>query len=379
MGEVVRKVNKVLVIGGGITGLTLAVALRKKGIEVDLVEIKPDLTGAVGVGLTLMHNALLVLDRIGVVNACIDAGMPAYHFNMCGPDGSVIREQPTGLRGGQLPGHVSMSRGALHRILIDAALNEGTKMRMGVTAVPVGETGESIDLSFSDGSTGTYDVVVGADGVRSAMRERLFPEVEVKFTGLAIWRAAVPRPEQIQTSHLHLGGEYGVVGICPISKRDAYLYIVESAADRPWLDDSRLHEIMQAKLATGYNSLVVELAHTLKSSENISYRPIEWHLVSAPWYCGRQIILGDAAHTNPPVLAQGAAMGMEDAVVLADLLAECDLTSDALEEFMRRRIARVKTVVENSVLLAKAEVEHDADLDIGAIFAQTAAVLAQPL
>jgi 2-polyprenyl-6-methoxyphenol hydroxylase-like FAD-dependent oxidoreductase len=220
--------------------------------------------------------------------------------------------------------------------------------------------------------------MVGADGLYSATRARLFPESRPQATGQAVWRADCPRPEGVDRSHIHLGGKHGVVGICPIADDRAYLYIVENAPVVARQDAVTLHLRMRDELK-GYGGHVAALAGLLDDPAKVSYRPLEWLLAPEPWAKGRVALIGDAAHANPPVLAQGAAMGIEDAIVLADEYARDLSAHDAITRFAKRRFERVKHVVEASCQLAKWEVEHTPGVDVPGVMRAASIRLVEPI
>lgn len=370
----------ILIVGGGIAGLTLAAALRQRGFQVDLIEQKSALSDGGGIGLTLVGNALRALDQIGVAEACVEAGMPADSMAICRPDGTIVAENPLPRIGGpQWPGGTGIRRAALHAILVEAARGAGVSIRCDTTMSDWSDRGDDVEVTFSDGSRSCYALVVGADGLYSATREKLMPQLRPALTGQVVWRAEAARPPEVRRTHLHLGGPHGVVGICPVSEELAYVYIVAAAPDNPWRDPATLHLQMREAL-TGYGGLVAELAETLDRSEKVSYRPLEWLMAPRPWGRGRVVLIGDAVHANPPVLAQGAAMAIEDAIVLADELVQSGGAADvALPRFLDRRFDRSAAVVEASCALARAEVEHRQDLDVPAVMRAATLMLAEAI
>jgi 2-polyprenyl-6-methoxyphenol hydroxylase-like FAD-dependent oxidoreductase len=242
----------------------------------------------------------------------------------------------------------------------------------------IGEA-EGVVVRHQDGTRQRYDLLVAADGVHSKCRAALFPKARPAFCGQAVWRAAVPRPTQMQTTELHVGGEHGVVGICPISSAAAYVYIVESADPRTRYADDQIRAVMLGKLRGYGGELLRECIAHLEHSTSISYRHLEWLLLEDPWYRDRTIVIGDAAHCNPPVLAQGAAMGIEDAVVLAEELACAPSIDQALERCVRRRLPRAGLVVRNSVQLCQWEVDHSVGpQEVGRLMLESQHFLAHP-
>jgi 2-polyprenyl-6-methoxyphenol hydroxylase-like FAD-dependent oxidoreductase len=168
--------------------------------------------------------------------------------------------------------------------------------------------------------------------------------------------------------------------ICPISIESAYLYIVEAADPTVRYPDNALAAVMSGKLDAYSGAMVRACVEQLSESTSISYRALEWLMLPAPWFQGRVVVLGDAAHCNPPVLAQGAAMGIEDAIVLAELLAQHGPIDTALSQFVARRLPRASLVVNNSVQLCEREVKHlVGPQEVGRLMLETQKALAKPI
>ena len=372
-------VKNALVIGGGISGLTAGAALARRGVDVHLAEIKAKLGDEGGIGLSVMGNATKALATLGAAEACVAAGMPADVFTVRAPSGEVVATPPWPPLGKpEWPAQIGISRADFHRILTDAATQTGVKVQCGVTTRSIEQGKERAQVVFTDGRSGDYDVIVAADGIYSKTRAQLFPGGDgPQQTGLAIWRALAPRPEGITTTQLHFGGPQGLVGICPINDENCYVYCIHEALPGERRDPATLHEQLREKIK-GYGGLIPGLVAQIDDPTFVSYRPIEWMLTPAPWYRGRVVLVGDAAHANPPNIAQGAAMGIEDAVVLAEELSSSGTFENALARFMARRWERVKLVVEVSRSVAKNQVEHTPGFDAAAEIRRASAVLAEP-
>lgn len=372
--------RRILVVGGGISGLTLGIALRQRGIEVDLVELRPDLTQDAGVGLSLQGNSLAALARIGVAEHCIRSGVPADHIVLHTPDGKVLANQQIVPMGGpEFPGTVGISRNSLHAILLQAARDASVNLRLGETVHFFASDSGGVTVRLAGGEEGRYDLMVGADGAYSSIRSKLLPDLTPAPCGQAVWRVGVPRPVDTVTTELYVGGPFGVVGICPISTDKAYIYIVEAAQARTRYAEAELAKVMIEKLTNYTAPHIRESVAHLPRSAGISYRPLEWLLLPEPWHRGRVLLIGDAAHCNPPVLAQGAAMGIEDAVVLAEVLSVGDSTEASLAQFNRRRFPRASLVVNNSVQLCEWEVKHTVSpQQIGRLMSASQQALSRP-
>ncbi len=372
-------VNSVLVVGSGLAGAATAVHLAAAGVAVDLVEIKPDVA-AVGSGITLQGNALRELRSLGVWEQVQAAG---YAFDVTGirapdPAGSIVAEVPDAKTGGpDLPAAMGMPRPELARILVDRATEVGVKVRFGTTFTELVQDDDGVDVTFSDGSTGRYDVVVGADGVRSWTRRALGVQLETRSIGMGIWRAFGPRPASVTRTDLYYGGPSFIAGYCPTGQDSLYAYIVEPAQDRSGLSpDEQLATMKQ--LSQAYHGPWDEIRETLTDPSRVNYTWFETHVLEEPWNRGRVVLIGDAAHTCPPTIAQGGAMALEDAVVLAELLTERQtLDQELWDAFTARRYQRAKTVVDASNTLAQWQVEHVRG-DIPGLMRSIAELTSQP-
>lgn len=331
--------RRVLVIGGGIAGNALAIFLRREGTHVDLVEIDPE-WGAIGSGIILLRNALTMLRLLGLWERISKNSASSPERPGLSPVGDA-----------DLPWAVGMYRPKVQEILTDAVLASGTRVRLGATVERFEDDGAGVDVFFSDGGHGRYDLVIGADGIRSATRASLgFTERPVK-TGLAIWRADGPRPASVTGFAIQRGGRPQLIAAySPTGPERVYSWIVEPARDFATMppDWSAEFRRLAEPLTAG---AWPEIAAGVREHEQVNYTLFEGLLVERPWHRGRSVLVGDAVHACPPTLAQGAAMGLEDAWVLTETLREFDDLDVALDQFAKRRYDRVRTVVRNSVAI----------------------------
>ena len=346
-------VRNVLIAGSGAAGCAAAILFARDGAAVDQVEINPDLS-ALGSGITVQGNALRVLRQLGVWNEVASAG---YAFNTVGlrtPDGTLLVEMDDVRTGGpDLPATVGMYRPALARILTEAAVAAGGKLRYATTVQSLAQDPGGVDVTFSDGTSSRYDLVIGADGVRSRVRSLLGIELETRPTGMGIWRVFTSRPDSVTRTDLYYRGACYIAGYCPTAGDSLYAYLVEDAQDRAQLSGDQRLAIMR-ELASHYHGPWDDIRAVMTDPSRINYTWFESHLLPPPWNRGRVVLIGDAVHTCPPTIAQGAALALEDAAVLADvLLAAGDLDQAAFDTFTARRYDRVKSVVEESVQLGQ--------------------------
>jgi 2-polyprenyl-6-methoxyphenol hydroxylase-like FAD-dependent oxidoreductase len=372
-------VGSVLVVGGGLAGAATAVHLARQGVAVDLVEIKPE-NAALGSGITLQGNALRELRSLGVWEQALAAGYPFDVTGIRAPDpyGTVVVEVPDARTGGpDLPAAMGMPRPELARILTERATEVGVEVRFGTTFTELTQDDDGVDVTFSDGSTGRYDLVVGADGIRSWTRRALGVHLETRSIGMGIWRAFGPRPASVTRTDLYYGGPSFIAGYCPTSEDTLYAYIVEPAQDRSGLTPDEQLATMRG-LSEAYHGPWDEIRETLTDPTRVNYTWFETHVLDEPWNRGRVVLIGDAAHTCPPTVAQGGAQALEDAVVLAELLTtRAALDQELWDEFHARRLPRARTVVEASNTLAQWQLDHVRG-DVPALMRSIAALTSQP-
>jgi 2-polyprenyl-6-methoxyphenol hydroxylase-like FAD-dependent oxidoreductase len=350
----VVKLDRILVIGGGIGGMSAAIALAQAGYGVDLVEEDPQWR-VLGAGLTVLGSTLRALGHLGVLDEVWERGYFAYGNNIYSFRGNLLFERP-GMRmpDAHLPSGGGILRPVLHNILSAAVRRHDISVRLGLTHNRMDQIDDAVEVGFSDGSTGRYGLVIAAEGLQSRTRAALFPDSpKPAFTGQGCWRLVTNRPDEIDRSSFYVGGPV-TVGTVPVSQEEMYVWILEHAPDNPWVDPATQHERL-AELLKDFGGVVGRLRDELTADSTIVYRPLEAILVPAPWFKGRILLSGDSAHATTPHLASGAGMGIEDGVVIAQELARADTIEEALAAHMQRRFDRCRLVVENSIEIGRVE------------------------
>ncbi|WP_370964473.1 FAD-dependent oxidoreductase [Amycolatopsis sp. cg9] len=372
-------VTTVLVVGSGLAGTATAIHLANGGVAVDLVEAEPGVA-ALGSGITLQGNALRELRALGVWEEVRAKGYGFDGLGLRAPDpaGTLLAELPDARTGGpDLPAALGMPRPDLARILHDRAAATGAKIRFGLTTTELRQGGSHVEATFTDGSTGRYDLVVGADGVRSTIRRLLGIDLATRSTGMGIWRAFGPRPASVTRTDLFYGGPSYIAGYCPTGENSLYAYVVEEARDRSSLSPPERLAVMR-ELASAYHGPWDDILATLDDPSRVNYTRFETHVLPAPWHRGRVVLIGDAAHACPPTLAQGGAQALEDAAVLGELLLGAETLDDTLwRAFAERRVARATAVVEASNQLCQWLLDHEQG-DVPGLMGRISALVAQP-
>jgi 2-polyprenyl-6-methoxyphenol hydroxylase-like FAD-dependent oxidoreductase len=377
--ELKTMIQKVLIIGGGIGGLSTAIALRKAGITVDLVEIKTEWK-VYHVGIIVQGNFIRAMAALGIADEAVAAGFPYFGVKFQTLHGQTVAEIPgIPVAGPNYPTDLGMGRPALHEILSQAALKAGTNVRLGTSFSAIQSNERGATVTFTDGTAGEYDLVVGADGARSKVRNAIFgDEYQPQFTGQGVWRYNVRRPAEIDYAFLCVGLNAGKAGFIPLSQETGYVFVTQAEPGNPHHPAEQMADIFRERLVTA-TGFMAEFREQITDSSLVVYRPLEALLMPAPWHKGRVLLIGDAAHTTTPHLGQGAAQAVEDGVVLGELLARDEPLPKLLDEFMQRRYERCKFIVEGSLQLGEWEMNPSPDADAPGLTKKMLGVVAQPI
>jgi 2-polyprenyl-6-methoxyphenol hydroxylase-like FAD-dependent oxidoreductase len=374
-------VNKVAIAGGGVAGLAAAIQLAKAGVEVDVFELKPDI-GTLGSGITIQGNALRVFDALG---AWADIRERGYAFEGLtlrapGPGAPVVADLPDVKTGGpDYPAAMGMYRPDLAAILLAHAEAAGVRLRFGAAVTQLEQHPDHVDVEVNRVPEGSYDLLIGADGLNSTVRRLIGIEEVPQPTGMGIWRASVSRPAEVVCSELFYGGPVYIAGYTPTGENSMYAFLVEKAQERSGMTDADAVRIMTEQ-SLAYAGPWDAIRADLAEGARVNYTWFTQHLVPAPWNRGRAVIIGDAAHSCPPTIAQGAAQGLEDALVLTELLVGRDRVDAGLwDEFHQRRVPRARAVVEASVRLGQWQIDGVRDADAGALIYGIARQMAEPV
>jgi 2-polyprenyl-6-methoxyphenol hydroxylase-like FAD-dependent oxidoreductase len=354
-------VGKVLIVGGGPAGLSAATVLNKRGIQAELAEINEEIR-PLGSGLTMTGPTLRALRMVDeeALEECVRQGAGHDALRFCTADGQVLERvvmpQPAAP---EYPGGFGIMRPVFWGLLAQAAERAGTRMRLATTVTAIEEHRDAVEVTLSDGTTESYDLVVGADGLHSKVRELVFPDApQPFFTGQTVWRAVVPRPDDFGDDIGMYYGPRNKAGCNPVSDTHMYIFVVENTPEitRPPRED--WPRMIQAQLVE-YGAVIGWARERMTDPEKIDRRPLHAILLPAPWHTRRVLLIGDAAHATTPHLAAGAGIAIEDAVVLGEVLDAHAALDSALAAFMERRFERCRLVVENSLQLGEWEKRPD--------------------
>jgi 2-polyprenyl-6-methoxyphenol hydroxylase-like FAD-dependent oxidoreductase len=346
------RVEKVLIVGAGIGGLGAGAALAQRGIEAEIVEIKPE-PNVYGVGINQPANSLRALQAIGVLDEVCSIGFQFDRWTFHDRRGEVVVDVPSRLGGDGIPANSGLSRRDLHNILIGAAERAGAPIHYATTVSEIEENG-SVQVTLSDGREAEYDLVVAFDGIGSPLRRRAFgADYDPVYTGYAVWRVTIPRPPEVDYGAVYQSID-AKAGHIPLGPETMYLFLVTPEPHHVRYDTDRFVELLRERLQS-FEGPVGDIRDNLEDGDDVVFSPLNEVMLPSPWSRGRIVVCGDAAHACCPHITQGAAMALEDAVVLADELATDRPLDEALAAFSARRYPRAKFVQDVSRGILDAE------------------------
>ena len=360
--------GKVAVIGGGIGGLTAALALIRRGIGVDVYEQASELK-ELGAGVQISSNGTRVLYALGLGEAVERRGVIV--------SGKEIRLWSTGetwklfdlgaisVERYGFP-YVMFHRGDLHAILLDAIRRERSDaVHLGHRCVGLAQDDKGVTIQFENGDAVTAPVVIGADGVQSRVRAALFGADRPEFTGIVAWRGLVPRERVPAGIKMNVGtnwvGPGGHVVHYPVRGGELLNFVGLLERD-DWRVESWTVQGTKDEFANDFRGWHPDI-HACIRSVDIPYK---WALFARPpmpaWTRGRVTLMGDACHSMLPMMAQGAVMALEDGLVLARCVEKYGVDPSALQHYEAARRARanrcVEAAIENTKRFHNPEMAH---------------------
>lgn len=335
------------ILGGGIAGLTTAIALKQKGIRATVFEAAPEIK-SVGAGLLLAANAVKAYQRLGMAEKIIARGRLLPQFSILDQKGRIITTADAAKIGRKYGLHnFSIHRSELHEALLSeldpGQLSTG-KRADGFETLQNGQ----IQIQFADGSTHITDYLIAAEGIHSAIRRQLVPESKPRFAGYTCWRAVIETPQNLAGLAVasETWGTDGRFGIVPLAGNKIYWFAcINAGQNDPVLPQFKMTDLQ--RVFRHFHEPVVSILENTRDADLI------WNDISdlkpIPHFAfGNVVLVGDAAHATTPNLGQGACQAIEDAVVLADELSRHSDPAEAFAAFERRRLRRTHFIVNTS-------------------------------
>lgn len=340
------KIETILVVGGGVAGLTTATALHQRGFTVELVERRQS-WHALGAGFLVHGNGMRMLRSLGLATGVETTGAVVRRWQFCDERGDVLSETDLETLWGEAGPCIGIERAKLQGALLPGVAE--VRCRLGTSVTSLMQDDRRVSVGFSDGSSRDYDFVVGADGIKSTVRTLTLTTAAPSDLGAMNWRSIAPiRPAGLTALQLCLG-HGSVFGLVPMGAGRTYgfAYVVQPRFHDPL--EGRL-ERLRKRFAT-FGGRVREYLASLERDEQVICSAMEW-MESEKWHSGRVVLVGDAAHASSPMMGQGGCMAMEDACGLADELRAAATVESALASYVSRRKPRVKWVQQQSMGLA---------------------------
>ncbi|MDR7274996.1 FAD-dependent oxidoreductase [Catenuloplanes atrovinosus] len=336
---------RTIVIGGGIAGTTAALALRQDGHEVTLYEAYEDSTGDVGAYLSLAVNGMRGLEKLGCLRAVREAGYDIPRMRFSTAAGRLLGDVPRARRGTDPLYSVTLMRGRLMAILRRAALDAGVRIFTGERLTNLTEGPDGVHAEFGSGRRDTAALLVGADGIHSTVRGLIDPSApRAEYSGFyAVAGASATRPAETGIWNLTYGRNGAFINIS-IDERTQWWTAQVADPVQPELsriDDAEWHRRLTALYPEEVPSAVL-------AGSTAVFGCTIMH-VCAPvrtWHSGRVVLTGDAAH--PVGVSQGAAMGIEDALVLVAALRTAPTIHEALAIYDAERRPRIERLLKHA-------------------------------
>lgn len=347
--------KRVAVVGAGLGGLSVAGFLQRAGFPVTIYEQAPTFS-RIGAGIILSANVMKALRRLGVEDALVDAGIkPHCYISRAWDTGETMYEIIFDAESEQHYGgpYLNIHRGDLHAVL-ERVVTPGT-IRFDHRLSDLRESGESMRLTFENGETAEADIVIGADGIRSKVRETLLGNEPPRFVGAAAYRAIFPserlRGFEIPDCTKWWGTDRHILPYFMTNRRDE-IYVIGVVPWHKWTSDAASLASSREELLAAFAGFHQDLQRILDAAQDVSVWPIYDRERDDRWSGGRIALLGDACHPMRPYMAAGGAMAVEDAVILSRCVDSFDDLDLAFRTYEKTRIARVTDVqrisIENS-------------------------------
>jgi 2-polyprenyl-6-methoxyphenol hydroxylase-like FAD-dependent oxidoreductase len=329
--------QQILIIGGGIGGLTSAIALGAKGHRVTVIEKEAEWK-VYGVGITQQSNVVRAMAHLGVIGDYLEAGFGFDFVEVWLPDGTRAARIPSPKLVEGLPANVGIGRRAVHDVLLRRARMAGAEVQT---------------------------------------RKMLFPDAPApEFTGQGVWRHNFPRSADmdcLQASEGAIG-----IGLAPLSATTMYMFATTPEPGNPFYPDDQLAAAMRGKLA-GVAQHLAALKEQIVDNDEVVYRPLEWLFLTGSWHRGRVVLLGDAAHATTPHLGQGAGMAIEDAIVLAEEIDRHDTPEAAFCAYHSRRFERCRYIVEASLAICRGQLGQGPRIEQAKAARDMLEIVSQPI
>lgn len=338
--------TEIIVIGGGIAGTATALALHKAGFDVTVYEAHPESAEDIGAFLTLASNGMRALAQIDASASVTEVGFPLRAMSVLDAAGTEVAQMPLGEAHDPLLAYRCLRRGEFNAALQAEAARRGIALRRGTRLASVDNGRDGVTARFTDGSTATGDLLIGADGLNSTVRESIAPRTQPCFAGESVFYGyADEAPLIAETGRITMVRGGAAAFGCAVSP-GGETYWFARVAGEPLSADDIAHGTpghwrgLLLPLLRGDATPAADVVAA--TTDRIMVTNVTEIPTGTPWRHGRTLIIGDAAHAASPATGQGASMALEDAVVLAKSLRDAPDTESALSLYEALRRPRVE-------------------------------------
>lgn len=355
--ERIESITTALVVGGGIGGMAAAISLAERGVSVELIDIDPNWR-VYGAGITITGPTLRAYKRLGMLAAIKAEGAITSKTRLFRYDGTHMLDLDEPDIEVGLPATGGIMRPVLHRIMQTRVRELDIPVRLGLSVSALDNLENCAQATFSDGTTQSYDLVVGADSVFSSIRDLAFPHMGPAMpTGQGCWRISIRKPPGLEMGEFYLG-HANPCGITACAPDMVYMWMLTPHAERDThMSEDELFVTLKG-LLKDFGGNAGWIRDNMAPTDWINYRPLAAALQPKDWFIKRVVLLGDAVHATTPHLASGAGMAVESGIVLAEELSQKSDVTEALRSYQERRYDRCRDVIDTSVAVGRLQLEH---------------------
>lgn len=340
---------KISIIGGGIAGLTTAIALNQRGFKTEIFEAAPEIKG-VGAGLALAANAMRGFDQLGLMKEVVDLGRILPSFSILDQKGKVVTTADSGAISQKWGiDNFLIHRADLHNFLMSKI--DSKLIHTGKRSVSFQYVHDKIEIIFADATVHLTDYLIVADGIHSVIRSQLLPEVDPRYAGYTCWRAVIENTELDIVESSETWGRKGRFGIAPLSNNLLYWFACINAPEK----DPRMKAFTVSDLKDVFNDYHHPIPDILDKTSDaqllwndiLDLQPLDRYAFD------RILLLGDAGHATTPNMGQGACQAIEDAVILGEEMTRAINPQVAFQAFEKRRLKRTHYITKMSWQVGK--------------------------